>query len=91
VGEGVFPDARRYTGETLRLRVTYGARQTYTQRPPLAIQESLIGYVVRSGMPIAVLDVRAHARYHFMGMARHEGLCPLLRVPLYTNMGSLVS
>jgi signal transduction histidine kinase len=72
-------------GATLRLRATYGASQTYTQRPPLAIQESLIGDVVRSGMPIAVLDVREHARYQFMKMARQEGLCSLLSVPLPTS------
>jgi len=72
-------------GETFRIRATYGASQTYTQRPPLAIAESLIGNVVRTGMPLAVLDVREHAQYQCLEMARQEGLCSLLSVPLKTN------
>jgi signal transduction histidine kinase len=75
-------DARE---ETFRIQATYGASQTYTQRPPLAIAESLIGNVVRTGMPMAVLDVREHAQYHDLEMARQEGLCSLLSVPLKTN------
>ncbi|MGE3540042.1 MAG: GAF domain-containing protein [Candidatus Tectimicrobiota bacterium] len=71
--------------DTLHLRATYGASQTYTARPPLALGESLVGEVVRTGLPLAVLDVREHARYQFMEMARQEGLCSLLSVPLRTN------
>jgi signal transduction histidine kinase len=67
---------------TLRLHATYGASQTYTQRPPLSIEESLVGDVVRRGEPLAVLDVREHPQYQFLEMARQEGLCSLLSVPL---------
>ena len=67
---------------TLRLRATHGASQTYTQRPPLSVRESLVGEVVHHGEPIAVLDVREDAQYQFMDMARQEGLCSLLSVPL---------
>jgi len=67
---------------TLRLRATHGASQTYTQRPPLSVQESLVGEVVHRGKPMAVLDVREDAQYQFMDMARQEGLCSLLSVPL---------
>ena len=70
------------SGNTLHLRATYGASQTYTQRPPLSVQESLVGEVVQRGEPIAVLDVLEDAQYQFIDMARQEGLCSLLSVPL---------
>lgn len=69
---------------TLRLRATYGASRTYTQRPPLDIQASLIGEVARTSTPIAVADVREHPHYQLVEMARAEGLCSLLAVPLKT-------
>jgi signal transduction histidine kinase len=70
---------------TLRLRATYGASRTYTLRPPLHIDASLIGEVARTGTPIAVLDVRGDPQYQLMEMARAEGLCSLLCVPLKTH------
>ncbi|MBI3327755.1 MAG: GAF domain-containing protein, partial [Nitrospinae bacterium] len=70
--------------QTLRIRATYGASRTYTQRPPLDIHVSLIGEVVRAATPIAVLDVRQDPQYQFVEMARAERLCSLLCVPLKT-------
>lgn len=72
-------------GATLHLRATYGASQTYAERPPFAVDNSLVGEVVRTGLPMAVLDVREHEQYQFMEMARQEGLCSLLSVPLRTG------
>jgi signal transduction histidine kinase len=69
---------------TLRIRATYGASRTYTQRPPLDIHASLIGEVARTGTPIAVIDVREDPHYQLVEMARAEGLCSLLGVPLKT-------
>lgn len=82
VGSLMLVDA---ASDTLHLKATYGASQTYTARPPLAIRDSLVGEVVRTGLPMAVLDVREHERYQFMEMARQEGLCSLLSAPLCTN------
>ena len=70
------------SGDSLHLRATYGASQTYTQRPPLSVQESLVGEVVQRGEPMAVLDVLEDAQYQLTDMARQEGLCSLLSVPL---------
>ncbi len=69
---------------SLRLRATYGASRTYTQRPPLDIQASLIGEVARTGRPIAVVDVREAPHDQLVELARAEGLCSLLAVPLKT-------
>lgn len=71
--------------KTLGIRATSGVSQMYTQRPPLDIHASLIGEVVHTGIPIAVTDVREHPQYRFMDMAREEGLCSLLCVPLKTH------
>src|SRR5215470_19478351 len=49
---------------------------------PLSVRASLVGEVVHRGEPMAVLDVREDAQYQFMDMARQEGLCSLLSVPL---------
>jgi signal transduction histidine kinase len=68
--------------QTLRIRATYGASRMYTERPALDLHASLIGEVACTGTPIAVLDVREEARYQGMEMARTEGLCSLLCVPL---------
>lgn len=68
--------------KTLHLRATYGASQTYMQQPPLSVQENLLGDVVLHGEPRAVLDVREETHYQLMDMARQEGLCSLLSVPL---------
>ena len=59
---------------TLRLHATYGASQTYTQRPPLSVEESLVGDVVHRGEPLAVLDVRDHPQYQFLEAIRKQSL-----------------
>ena len=38
--------------------------------------------VAQEGVPITVLDVREEPRYHYADIARREGLCSLLSVPL---------
>ncbi|HXH08369.1 MAG TPA: GAF domain-containing protein [Alphaproteobacteria bacterium] len=69
---------------SLRLRATYGTSRTYTQRPPLDIQASLIGEVARTGRPIAVVNVREAPHSQLVELARGKGLCSLLAVPLKT-------
>lgn len=73
------------TEPILHIRATYGASQTYVQRSPLQCEASLIGEVVRTGVPIAVPDVREAPQYQSVEMARAEGLCSLLCVPMHIN------
>lgn len=69
------------TGE-LVLRATQPPSPAYRDRPPLKVGEGVVGTVVRSGEPATVLDATADPRYRHAAIARQEGLCSLLCVPL---------
>jgi signal transduction histidine kinase len=73
-------------GKTLRVRATYGGGQTWMRRPPLDMAGSFIGEVVRSGSPLAVLDLHDYAGDPSAQMASQEGLSSLLCVPLKTSL-----
>jgi two-component system, NtrC family, sensor histidine kinase HydH len=73
-------------GPVLRIRATYGGGQTWMRRPPLDMAGSFIDEVVRSGSPLALLDLRDHANDAYAQMAAQEGLSSLLCVPLKTSL-----
>lgn len=73
-------------GPVLRIRATYGGGQTWMRRPPLDMAGSFIDEVVRSGSPLALLDLRDHASDAYAQMAAQEGLSSLLCVPLKTSL-----
>ena len=68
--------------EELVLRATPHPGQAYRDKPPLRLGEGIAGEVARTGRPAAVLDVTAEPRYRHAAVARQEGLCSLLCVPL---------
>ena len=70
------------TREWLDLRASYGAGDAYIKKPRLAVEESLIGVVVRRRKPLQVANVQADTRYQNVELARREGLVSLLSVPL---------
>jgi signal transduction histidine kinase len=70
----------------LRIRATYGGGQTWMRRPPLDMAGSFIDEVVRSGSPLALLDLRDHVGDAYAQMAAQEGLSSLLCVPLKTSL-----
>ncbi|MCS1410157.1 MAG: Sensor protein ZraS [Verrucomicrobia subdivision 3 bacterium] len=70
------------TGESLELRSSIGAGQTYLGKPRLDIRESMAGSVVRSQRPVQVMDVRVSGIYQHTAVAEIEGLVSLLCVPL---------
>jgi signal transduction protein with GAF and PtsI domain len=55
---------------------------TYRDKPPLKVGEGIVGLVAQTGKPMTVLNVSADERYRHSGIARQEGLCSLLCVPL---------
>ena len=69
------------TGE-LVLRATQHLSEAYRDKPALRLGQGIAGRVAQSGRPMTVLDVTADARYHHADIARQEGLCSLLSVPL---------
>lgn len=70
---------------TLRPAVTYGASPAYLAQPDRELASSLTGEVVHSGRPLYIPDVRKEWRYPVSELARQEGLCTLLSVPLRTK------
>ena len=66
----------------LNLRASCGAGEAYLRKPPLNVEESLIGGVVRRKKPVQVENVQTSNRYQNVEVARSEGLVSLLSVPL---------
>ncbi len=70
------------SGEWLELRSSYGAGDAYINKPRLAVNESLLGTVVRRKKALQVENVQLSTRYQHIEIARQEGLVSLLSVPL---------
>jgi GAF domain-containing protein len=66
----------------LVMRAAWSRSPAYRRRPPLRIDEGIVGEVIRSGKPVIVADVREDPRYRFKELARQEGLVSMLSVPL---------
>lgn len=66
----------------LEMRSTHGAGEHYRNRPPLSVDESLIGTVIRRRKPVQEINVQTSGRYHFNRLAIDEGLVSLLSVPM---------
>ncbi len=68
--------------EWLDLRASYGAGESYINKPRLSFEESLLGVVARRKKPMQVTNVQISSRYQNVDVARQEGLVSLLCVPL---------
>jgi signal transduction histidine kinase len=80
------------TREFLELRACYGAGAEYLQKPPLPVDDSATGFVIRRRKPLRVYNVEEHDEFRHTEMARKEGLVSLLSVPLVvgdTAIGAL--
>jgi signal transduction histidine kinase len=69
----------------LRPAATYGASDAYLALPDREVTASLTGEVITSGLPLYIPDVRAADHVQLSALARKEGLCTLLSVPLRTK------
>ena len=69
----------------LRPAATEGASEAYLAQPAREVATSLTGEVVRTGRPLYAPDVRKETRSRVADLARREGLCSLLLVPLRTK------
>ncbi|MGD0650005.1 MAG: GAF domain-containing protein [Verrucomicrobiia bacterium] len=68
--------------DKLDLCACHGAGPDYLSKPPLSVDDSLIGNVVRRGKPTQVYNVQEHDAYRHIELARKEGLVSLLSVPM---------
>lgn len=62
--------------------VTDGAGPAYLSREEPEVQRSIAGRVLRTGLPLAVNDLRAEPGFQLVEVAELEGLRSLLSVPL---------
>lgn len=72
-------DERR--GE-LQIHATSSQSEEYLLKPNLKIGESIAGQAVLTRKPVVVEDVRKAPGYRYVDIAKREGLCSLISVPL---------
>ncbi|MBI3620607.1 MAG: GAF and ANTAR domain-containing protein [Nitrospirae bacterium] len=68
--------------QQLSIKATQSLSDAYRNKPPLRIGESISGRAVKERRPLAVLDVTREPGYMYPDVARKEGLCSLLSVPM---------
>lgn len=66
----------------LVIKATQSLSVEYKEKPPLKVGESVSGRAVLEKTPIAVLDVTREAGFKYQRLAKKEGLCSLLSVPM---------
>jgi len=66
----------------LVIRATQSISEKYTKKPSLRIGEGIAGKVADRNSPLSVKDVTKEKEYKYKDIAREEGLCSLLCVPL---------
>jgi len=68
--------------EELRIVATQSLSESYRRKPNLKVGQSISGQALKERRPIAVLDVTKDPGYMYPDLARKEGLCSLLSVPM---------
>ncbi len=66
----------------LETKATQSVSEKYNKKPPIKVGEGIAGKVILNNKPIAVKDVKKETEYKFSDIAKKEGLCSLLCVPL---------
>ncbi len=66
----------------LTIRATQSISNKYLHKPPVKLGEGIAGRVALENRPIVSPDVREDPRYFYQEIAREEGLCSLLSLPL---------
>ncbi|MEI8063215.1 MAG: GAF domain-containing protein, partial [Verrucomicrobiota bacterium] len=68
--------------DRLVLRACHGASADYLTKPPLPVNDSLIGSVISRRKPVQIYNVQDHDTYRHIELARQDGLVSLLSVPM---------
>ena len=68
--------------QELVIAAAHGLSDSYIDKGPIKVGESIAGRVISENKPIAVDDIRDDPRHAYADHARSEGLCSLLSVPL---------
>ncbi|WP_447973022.1 GAF domain-containing protein [Nitrospira sp. Kam-Ns4a] len=70
------------TSGELRIAATQSLSEQYRRKPNLKVGQSISGRAVQERRPIVVPDVKQEREYMYPEIARKEGLCSLLSVPM---------
>jgi signal transduction protein with GAF and PtsI domain len=68
--------------QQLKIEATQSLSDEYRKKPPVNVSESISGKAIQLKKPIAVLDVTSEAGYGYPKIAKQEGLCSMLAVPM---------
>ena len=66
----------------LRIEATQSLSEQYRRKPNLKVGQSISGHAVKDRRPIIVADVTTDRDYMYRDMAKQEGLCSLVSVPM---------
>ena len=66
----------------LVIKATQSQSREYTRKPNVKLTESVAGRAVMEARPIVIRDVRKTPGYQYPDIAKKEGLCSLVSVPL---------
>ena len=69
-------------GTELELHACHGGGPAYREKPPVHVDESLVGAVIRRRKPMQEENVQSSGRYHHGLIAQAEGLVSLVSLPL---------
>jgi len=68
--------------DEIRIVATQSLSDTYRRKPPIKIGHSISGRAVKEQQPIYVPDVTKEGGFFYQDVAKQEGLCSLLSVPM---------
>jgi signal transduction protein with GAF and PtsI domain len=68
--------------QELIIEATQSLSEEYVKKPPLKVGESISGKAVKEKKPVTVLDVTKEPGYKYPQIARKEGTCSMLAVPM---------
>ncbi|MDH7601393.1 MAG: GAF domain-containing protein [Armatimonadota bacterium] len=68
--------------QELVIKATQSKSRAYTKKPNVKLTESVAGRAVLERRPITIRDVRKTPGYQYPDVARREGLCSLISLPL---------
>lgn len=66
----------------LVIRATQSISEEYNKKNPLKVGEGVAGRAIKENKPVVIKDVTKEKEYKYKDIAKKEGLCSLLCVPL---------
>lgn len=68
--------------QELKIVATQSLSEKYLKKPPVKLGQSISGLALSTLQPVAILDVKVDPRYGHPEIARQDGLCSMLAVPM---------